>query len=439
MNDMRNITLKKLGLKLALAAMLVLPELATAQFFNYNPLGDVLAGFRKTGANAGQYELVVDLGNVTNFLALPKGTTITITNLSPTQLTNAFTDTGSFQYLQWSVFSAFEGVSGISGTWITPVGSIPKGTLWYTIPDANVGSQTVAPGLNTYGLSVNVRNEIVSAGEGAATISQTLAATSTNNNSVLVREPIASFPNDILTTFIGDFANPAAGDFGAANAPLPYVVENTTPNPFSAVQRDDFYQFVPTGEVDPTTSQTASTPDFIGYFLLYPNGTETFTRAAAVTAPTLNSISGTVTNGFSPLQVSFTNSATGTITNWVWNFGDGTIITNTTGALVAHTYSAPGNYTVTLTVYGPGGSSTVTLASYIITSPKPVLGNVRLTGGSLVIGGTNGPVGVEYRILESTNLVTWAPVFTNTIQNNGSYGYTNSATQKTAFFQLVSP
>lgn len=432
---MRNIKLKKLGLKLALVAVLMLPELATAQFFNYNEFGDVLAGFRKTGANAGKYELVVDLGNITNFLALPKGTTINITNFSATQLTNAFTDTGSFQYLQWSAFSAFQG----SGNWATPVGSFPKATLWYTIPDTNVNTQTTVPTLNTYGQSIQTRSEIFGVGTGASAISQTLSATNINNNTAVVREPVATIPNDILTAYIGDVSDSAEGDFGANNTPLPYVVENTTPNPFSAAQRDDFYQFVPAGEIDPVTGLTATAPDFIGYFLLYPNGTETFTRVAAVTAPTLTSVSGTVTNGFSPLQVSFTNSASGTITNWVWNFGDGTTITNTTGALVAHTYSTPGNYTVTLTVYGPGGSSTVSLASYIISSPKPVLGNVKLTGGNLVIGGTNGPVGVEYRILISTNLVTWTPVFTNTIPANGSYAYTNSTSHGSAFFQLVSP
>jgi hypothetical protein len=48
-------------------------------------------------------------------------------------------------------------------------------------------------------------------------------------------------------------------------------------------------------------------------------------------------------------------------------------------------------------------------------------------------------VGVEYRILESTNLINWIPVLTNTIGSNGSYGYTNSAAQPAAFFQLVSP
>jgi PKD repeat protein len=255
-----------------------------------------------------------------------------------------------------------------------------------------------------------------------------LGATNIDNNSLVVVEPVATIPADILSAFIGDASDSTEGDFGGKNDGLSYVVENTTPEPFSAVQRDDFYQFVPIGETDPTTGLTTGAPDFIGYFLLYPNGSETFTRATSVTTPTVSSIGGTVTNGFSPLPVSFTNSSSGSITNWVWNFGDGTIITNTTGATVIHTYSVAGNYSVTLTVYGPGGSNSITLASYIVASPK-----------ALIIGGTNGPVGVEYRILKSTNLVAWIPVFTNTILNDGSYAYTNAATQGSAFFELVSP
>jgi PKD repeat protein len=182
----------------------------------------------------------------------------------------------------------------------------------------------------------------------------------------------------------------------------------------------------------------------VGYFTLNPNGSMTFTRASAVSVPSAGSVTSTVTNGFSPLTVVLTNTASGSITNWVWNFGNGTILTNTTGGNVTNTYSTGGDYTVTLTVYGPGGSSTVTLANYIVASPAPILSVQILAGGKLAFSGTNGPAGVQYRILTSTNLAlaftNWIPVFTNTISSNGSYGYTNSATaQASAYYRLVSP
>ena len=58
---MKQFSLRRLGSKLALLTMLALPELASAQLFNYNSYGDVLAGFRKVSPYAGNYELVVDL------------------------------------------------------------------------------------------------------------------------------------------------------------------------------------------------------------------------------------------------------------------------------------------------------------------------------------------------------------------------------------------
>jgi PKD repeat protein len=146
------------------------------------------------------------------------------------------------------------------------------------------------------------------------------------------------------------------------------------------------------------------------------------------------------TNGFVPLTVVFTNTSTGTITNWVWNLGNGANLTNSTGANVTNTYAAAGVYPVSLIARGPGGANTNILANYIVTSPTPKLGGLTQVGGKLVFSGTNGPVGVQYRVLTSTNLATWTPVLTNKIPANGIYVYTNSwPTNPAAFFKLVSP
>lgn len=56
----------------------------------------------------------------------------------------------------------------------------------------------------------------------------------------------------------------------------------------------------------------------------------------------------------SGLQVNFKDDSTGSVTGRVWNFGDAT--PTSTQASPVHTYAAPGNYTVTLTVTGPGGT-----------------------------------------------------------------------------------
>ena len=167
-----------------------------------------------------------------------------------------------------------------------------------------------------------------------------------------------------------------------------------------------------------------------------------FVIASSSPAPSAGTVSSTVTNGFYPLTVVFTNTASGSITQWVWNFGNGNIITNTTGADVTNTYAAAGDYTVSLTVYGPGGSSADILANYIVTSPVPKI-NTALVAGQFTLGGTNCPVGVQYRILTSTNLTlpiaSWQPVVTNKFLSNGSFSYTNATTNATSFFQLISP
>jgi len=439
---MKNITLKRFGLKLVLLALLALPELADAQVFNYNQYGDVLAGFRKTGVNEGNYELVVDLGNVTNFVSLSIGTTINITNYTASQLTNAFTDTGSFESLQWSAFGAFPG--SIS-PWVTPVGTYPKNTMWLTLPSTNVTTQTTPPPRLANGTQQPIKGNMLGVGTGAASISGFLNATNANNTTTLVREPVSYNQYD-LTAYIGWAGDTTQGRFGPSTSTpyLSYVVENTTPSPFASPQRDDFYQLCPTGTTDPINGSTTNTY-YIGYFILSPNGSMTFTRAAQTTSvPPVASFSGGPTTGFAGFSAVFTNTSTGTITNWVWNFGDGTLITNSTGGNVTHVYAVGGSYNVTLTVSGPGGSNGQTQPNLIVTSPLPtMIAKVSLSGGQLVLDGTNCPAGVPYRILSSTNvalsITSWTPVVTNVFLPDGSYSYTNSTAQKAAFFRLVSP
>lgn len=49
----------------------------------------------------------------------------------------------------------------------------------------------------------------------------------------------------------------------------------------------------------------------------------------------------------------FTDLSTGNPTQWIWSFGDGTVVDG--GPVEQHTYSSPGNYVVSLVVIGGGG------------------------------------------------------------------------------------
>ena len=74
------------------------------------------------------------------------------------------------------------------------------------------------------------------------------------------------------------------------------------------------------------------------------------------------------TSGILPLKVNFTNLSLGDINSYSWDFGDGS--TSTTED-PSHTYSTAGNYTVSLTVTGPGGSDSKTISNLITVSPQP--------------------------------------------------------------------
>jgi PKD repeat protein len=70
--------------------------------------------------------------------------------------------------------------------------------------------------------------------------------------------------------------------------------------------------------------------------------------------PTVN-FSGTPLTGCFPLPVCFTDLSipgSGTITNWLWDFGDGT---NSTLQNPCHTYTAAGNYNVSLRITNSNG------------------------------------------------------------------------------------
>ena len=69
-------------------------------------------------------------------------------------------------------------------------------------------------------------------------------------------------------------------------------------------------------------------------------------------------------SGTAPLTVTFTDTSTGSPTSWLWTFGDGA---TSTDRHPIHTYTAPGNYTVTLAV--DGRTETCTRPAFIKVTP----------------------------------------------------------------------
>jgi len=76
--------------------------------------------------------------------------------------------------------------------------------------------------------------------------------------------------------------------------------------------------------------------------------------------------SGTPTNGFVPLTVSFDNLSSGA-TAYSWDFGDDQ---NSTNANPTNVYTNTGAFTVSLTASGPAGTNTLTLTNYVLVLPR---------------------------------------------------------------------
>jgi PKD repeat protein len=124
--------------------------------------------------------------------------------------------------------------------------------------------------------------------------------------------------------------------------------------------------------------------------------------------------SSKITSGPSPLSIQFTDLSKNAV-SWKWNFGDGA---SSTQQNPMHTYSAAGNYTVTLTVSNTDGTDTKTKTNYIKvgTSTQTPVANF---WGSPKSGNT--PLNVAF-----TDISTGSPTAWNWNFGDGTYSTVKS-------------
>ena len=79
-------------------------------------------------------------------------------------------------------------------------------------------------------------------------------------------------------------------------------------------------------------------------------------------APPVVAFSASPASATAPATVTFNNTTTGQVTQWAWNFGDGSTGNEQSPT---HAYSTAGDYYVTLTATGPGGTATKTFGTPI--------------------------------------------------------------------------
>ncbi len=127
--------------------------------------------------------------------------------------------------------------------------------------------------------------------------------------------------------------------------------------------------------------------------LTYPEISDTSDNSFTIadTLPPVADFIGSPVTGTAPLQVAFTDQSTGTaITNWRWDFGDGTFTNYGSKTNPTHRYTKAGTYSVTLTVTNVYGSHTRTRPGYITVTSVPV------NSGSTQIGIFRPSTGLWY-------------------------------------------
>ena len=331
---------------LAGASAFLLLQAASAQTFTYNN-NDLGLGFRKTGAFQENYEVVVDIGQASNYFGAALGTTLTVTNFSASQLTPS--TFANLNNLSWSVFGYYSG-SGFGASYPSSVAF----TLWVTVPRANSALRGTDATRLTRGEQASVRSPINSIFANASYVANDLGASSQYNTATFVRESIANYPLHLLSIWMESIVDATVGTLN--DAWPEGNLEITTPGNFTTAVRSDLYEVRPLFDasgnpvVDPHTG-TSGLAWYIGYFQFNPDGTMTFTRQAATTTPAAVALSIARTNNVSTISfgssssvtytLSFTNSAGSGAPVSTWPSLPGTIVGDGTTKFFQDTTTDP--------------------------------------------------------------------------------------------------
>ncbi|MBP2146232.1 PGF-pre-PGF domain-containing protein [Methanofollis sp. W23] len=138
-------------------------------------------------------------------------------------------------------------------------------------------------------------------------------------------------------------------------------------------------------------SVTYDTPGTYPITLTVSTGevTNATTRTVTVLAPPVAAFDLSPREGNAPLDVGFTDTSTGDITAWSWDFGDGATSTDPSPT---HRYERGGTYTVQLTVSNAYGSSTAE-QSVVVSTPGPGgRSSPSSGGGSTTSAGSAGTI-----------------------------------------------
>ncbi|MDO9069283.1 MAG: DUF3344 domain-containing protein [Deltaproteobacteria bacterium] len=163
-----------------------------------------------------------------------------------------------------------------------------------------------------------------------------------------------------------------------------------------------------------------------------PMGSATNTATITVKEPApVIDFSANTTTPVKGEPVTFTGTNTGgDVTNWAWNFGDGT----GTGQTASHTYNTAGTYTVILTATGPDYTDVETKTNYITVGAASM--DVSVTNAAIDFG--TMAAGVDETGSTAVNVdVTYGTAWTVTASANNGGFMKDGALQLASPFQLA--
>ena len=247
-------------IKIALIASVGMTSLAISAYAQTVSAsdGDILMGFRTTGAPGNTLDLEVDLGSYTNF-DLMNGATFTLTQLSPLDLSGTYGASWHTRSdLDWSIATSSA----------NPVAGLPDNTFFET--SVNTGGTSTVFKRQTSTFQFSIAQNI----DGFVSGLNGSSSTANSSSAALVTDSGNSYNTNISNA--GGFTKP----WNANNTSLMTFgnVENNTNIPAGGFVASDFY------ELQPTASGTANAL-LLGQFRLFDTGTLTFTAATAVPEP----------------------------------------------------------------------------------------------------------------------------------------------------------
>lgn len=161
---------------------------------------------------------------------------------------------------------------------------------------------------------------------------------------------------------------PPGADFIAkpVSGPPPLIVQFTDKSKNKVTSRSwDFGDGRTSKDKNPSHIYSSPGTYSVALTAAGPGGSDVESKANYITvtepAP-IADFTANPTSGTAPLAVKFADASKNKVTGWVWDFGDGI---SSLARDPSHTYEAGGTYTVKLTVTGPGGSDTKTIADCI--------------------------------------------------------------------------